>query len=61
MKPIYVTGHKNPDTDSICAALTMAALQEQLGNPAIACRQGPLNEETKFVLKRFHRENPFLL
>ena len=61
MKPIYVTGHKNPDTDSICAALTMAALQEQLGNQAIACRQGPLNEETKFVLKRFHRENPFLL
>ena len=60
-KTIYVTGHKHPDTDSICAAITYADILHKLGEQAIACRQGPLNEETKFVLKRFHQENPLLL
>lgn len=58
---IYITGHKHPDTDSICSAITYADILRKTGNPAIACRQGPLNEETKFVLKRFHQENPLLL
>lgn len=58
---IYVTGHKHPDTDSICSAITYADMQRRLGKEVIACRQGPLNEETKFVLKRFHQENPLLL
>lgn len=58
---IYVTGHKHPDSDSICAAITMADLLNRLGKPAVACRQGPLNEETKFILKKFHQENPLLL
>lgn len=58
---IYVTGHKHPDSDSICSAITYADLLNRMGNPAIACRQGPLNEETKFILKRFHQENPLLL
>ena len=61
MKEIYVTGHRNPDTDAICSAISVAALEELQGREAIACRQGPLNEETKFVLKRFHQEHPFLL
>lgn len=58
---IYVTGHRHPDTDSICAAITYADLLNRCKEPAQACRQGPLNEETKFVLKRFHQENPLLL
>lgn len=58
---IYVTGHRHPDTDSICAAITYANLLRLLGEDAVALRQGPLNEETKFVLKRFHQENPLLL
>ena len=58
---IYVIGHKHPDSDSICSALTYANLLRQTGKEAIACRQGPLNEETKFILKRFHQENPLLL
>jgi manganese-dependent inorganic pyrophosphatase len=58
---IYVTGHRHPDTDSICAAITYANLLRLLGNESQALRQGPLNEETKFVLKRFHQENPLLL
>jgi manganese-dependent inorganic pyrophosphatase len=58
---IYVIGHKHPDSDSICSAITYANLLNLTGHPAIACRQGPLNEETKFILKRFHQENPLLL
>ncbi len=58
---IYVIGHKNPDSDSICSAITYADMLNRLGYSAIPCRQGPLNEETKFILKRFGQENPLLL
>ena len=58
---IYVIGHKHPDSDSICAAITYADMLNRCGKPAVACRQGPLNEETKFILKKFHQENPLLL
>ncbi len=57
----YIVGHKNPDTDSICSALAYAELKQRLGVHAIPCRLGPLNEETKYVLKRFGLENPLLL
>ena len=46
---IYVTGHKHPDSDSICSAIAFANLLNKTGSTAIACRQGPLNEETKFI------------
>ena len=58
---IYVTGHRHPDSDSICSAITYADLLRRCGQEATACRQGPLNEESKFILKRFHQENPLLL
>ena len=58
---IYVTGHKNPDTDSICASIAYAELKQQLGFPAIACRLGDLNTETDFVLKKFHAAEPMLV
>lgn len=58
---IYVIGHKHPDSDSICASITYADLLNRLGKTAIACRQGPLNEETKYILKRFSLENPLLV
>lgn len=58
---IYVIGHKHPDSDSICAAITYADLLCHLGKDAIACRQGPLNDETKYILKHFHQDNPLLL
>ncbi|MGN1343276.1 MAG: putative manganese-dependent inorganic diphosphatase [Traorella sp.] len=58
---IYVTGHKNPDSDSICSAMAYAYLKQQLNENAIAVRLGPLNEETKYILKRFNVENPLLL
>ncbi len=53
-RPIFVCGHKNPDTDSICAAITYANLKNQVfGGNYIACRAGHLNEETQFVLQHF--------
>ncbi len=58
---IYVVGHRNPDSDSICSAIAYADLKRCLGEDAIACRLGPLNEETKFILKKFDFENPLLL
>ncbi|SJZ34749.1 putative manganese-dependent inorganic diphosphatase [Anaerorhabdus furcosa] len=58
---LYVVGHKNPDSDSICSALAYANLKRELGEDAIACRLGPLNDETKFILKKFNLENPLLL
>ena len=46
-RPVIVMGHKNPDTDSICAAITYANLKRKItGDDYIACRAGHLNEET---------------
>ena len=59
--PIYITGHKNPDTDSICASLAYAHLKQMLGENAIACRIGDINLETQFVLDKFGVEPPILL
>ncbi len=58
---IYVTGHRHPDSDAICSAITYANLLRMQGKDAVALRQGPLNEETKFILKHFDLENPLLL
>lgn len=55
---IFVTGHKNPDTDSICSAIGYAALK---GAGYVAGRAGELNPETQFVLNRFGLEAPQLL
>ncbi|WP_024866638.1 putative manganese-dependent inorganic diphosphatase [Butyrivibrio sp. FCS014] len=53
-RPVFVIGHKNPDTDSICAAITYANLKNKVfGGNYIACRAGHLNEETQFVLSHF--------
>ena len=46
---IFITGHKNPDTDSICSAIGYAALK---GEGYAAGRAGELNPETQFVLLR---------
>lgn len=59
--PIYVIGHKNPDTDSICAALALAELKRQTGINATAARLGTLNPETKFILDKLNVNMPVLL
>lgn len=58
---IYVTGHLNPDSDSIASAIGYAFFKRCRGIPAVACRLGALNPETKWLLNRFGFEAPMLL
>lgn len=61
-RKVYVVGHKNPDTDSICSAIAYAALKTKVtGSPHEARRAGQLNEETQYVLEHFHVKVPRLL
>lgn len=61
-KKIYVVGHKNPDTDSICSAIAYAALKQKLSKEKYeAKRLGLLNAETKYVLERFGIDEPTFL
>lgn len=48
-----VFGHKNPDTDSVVAAIALADLKKSLGEDIAPAIQGELNPESKFVLKKF--------
>lgn len=61
-RPIYVVGHKNPDTDSICSAIAYANLKNLLNEDEeqvyVAGRAGAMNLETEFVLKKFQAESP---
>lgn len=58
-RPVYIIGHKNPDTDSICSALAYAYLKNQVhGGGYIAARAGQLNQETQYVLNFFQAEAP---
>lgn len=61
-RKIYVVGHKNPDTDSICSAIAYAKLKTELtGEEHTPRRAGQLNEETQYVLERFQVKAPALL
>lgn len=58
-KPVYVIGHKNPDSDSVCSAICYARLKTLLtGNTYIPKRAGHINEETHYVLDRWGIEPP---
>ena len=52
---VFIIGHKNPDTDSICSAIAYADIKNRTtqGVRYIAKRAGQINEETEYVLKRF--------
>lgn len=60
-RPIYAIGHRNPDTDSICAAISYAHLKTELGMNVVPARAGSINRETAFALQYFHAEAPILL
>jgi manganese-dependent inorganic pyrophosphatase len=61
-KPLIVVGHKNPDTDSICAALAYARLKtEVFHEEAVPRRAGNVNPQTQFVLSRFQTDSPPLI
>lgn len=57
---VYVIGHKNPDTDSICSAIAYSRLKNKTDHGTVyaAKRAGQINEETEFVLKYFNVEAP---
>ena len=58
-KKVFVIGHKNPDTDSICSAIAYAALKNNTEEGTfIPKRAGDVNNETKFVLDYFQMEEP---
>lgn len=59
---VYVSGHRNPDTDSICSAIGYSYLLNALNRyHAVPVRLGEVNRETEYVLKRFKIEIPMLL
>ena len=57
---MYVVGHKIPDSDSICGALAIAYLKNQIGEDAIPTRLGDVTPETQYILDRFGFEAPEL-
>jgi manganese-dependent inorganic pyrophosphatase len=60
---IYVTGHRNPDTDSIASAIGYAELRRRLDprNEYVAVRLGDVNAQTRWVLERAEAPEPPLL
>lgn len=62
-REVLVTGHRNPDTDSICAAIAYARLKNKITNSEkyIPCRAGEPSRETQFVLDHFKVEKPRLI
>ena len=62
MDTVYITGHRNPDTDSIVSAMAYAALKNALGQRQYrAARLGQISDETKAVLQKFDAQPPELI
>ena len=49
---IYVTGHRNPDTDTVACAIAYADLLNKLGYDAVPVVQGPISKETAWLLEQ---------
>lgn len=58
---VYVTGHRNPDTDSIVSAIGYAHLRQKQGFNVVPCRLGDLTPETAYLLERFEQDEPLLI
>ncbi len=61
MESVFIFGHKNPDTDTICSSLAYSMYLNDLEKNTIACRLGNLNNETKYVFDYLNLEQPMLL
>ncbi len=61
MSKVFITGHKNPDTDSICSALSYAALKQAQCVEAVAVRLGEVGKEAQYALDYFQVEAPELI
>ncbi len=58
---IYIFGHKNPDTDSVCSAISLSYLKNALGYNTEPRILSNINEETKYVLNKFKVDIPPIL
>jgi manganese-dependent inorganic pyrophosphatase len=60
VRPIYITGHRNPDTDSIASAIGYAELKARLdpNNDYVPVRLGDLNSQTRWLLARSAAPEP---
>lgn len=61
MDKYYVFGHRNPDTDSVVSAISLAYLKRKLGYDAIPCVLSSINQETSYVLNYFNEKVPMFL
>ena len=61
MDKVYIFGHRNPDTDSVTAAITLAYLKRKLGMNAIPAILSSINKETKYALNYFKTKEPMFL
>ena len=59
--PVYVIGHRSPDSDTICSAIAYARLLNMLGYPAEAAANGNVNKESAYILKEAGVEAPQIL
>ena len=53
MDKIYIIGHRKPDTDSVCAAISLSYLKKQMGLNAEPRILSEINAETEYALKKF--------
>ena len=61
MAKVFVVGHRNPDTDSICSAMVKERLNKKNGyDSSVAVRLGNINKETQYVLNYLNLEAPEL-
>jgi len=58
MQTTYIFGHKIPDTDSVCASISLSYLKNHLGEDTEPRVLGNINNETKFVLDYFNVKTP---
>lgn len=63
MNTVFVVGHKNPDSDSICAAIAYADLKnkQDRDNEYIPLRCGNVNSQTKFILENANMDAPIFV
>lgn len=61
MDKIFIFGHRNPDTDSVTAAITLSYLKRRLGYNAIPAILSSINRETKYALNYFDVHEPIFL
>ena len=59
MEKVYVFGHRNPDTDSVTAAISLSNLKKEQGINAVPVILSSISRETRYALKYFERSIKF--